>query len=160
VSAPLIPQEMLMLPNGHLTTSWRQFFTRLANGVSTTSESVTGTPYSATGTITAGQASYSFITFPDGSFRMVGTLIVSNNGTGAGALYIPLPDSAGRIFSQSVGVGSAFSVGALTGRSMQVTMGDKIGPGILHYVAISISNPDGTYPSLAATDSVYFDITF
>src|SRR4051812_28694350 len=101
------------MANGQLTTSWRRFFARLTTTVSTF-QIANVTPYAASGTITTASASYSY-GVSNGVLSVVGQASVTVNGTGAGALLIPLPTTLGRYLIQAVGSGSQFALGAITG---------------------------------------------
>jgi hypothetical protein len=145
-----IPQDNLVLPTGRISQSWQRFLALLR-----INDTVQYTPrvFASSGTITTAES--------QGRYQKVGSQIilhgfvkVTNNGTGAGTLFLVLPTGVGTVVMPTPGTG------AQGVKPIVVTMsGDPpVFPFPTIYTYLAFNNTDGTYPTV--NQIIYFSITY
>lgn len=138
------PQDNPILPTGRLSQSWQRYLQTIQSQVK---DVVAYTPLvsSTVGTIVSAIASARYQQIGKQVF-LSGSVQVTGNGTGAGALLVTLP---GGLYSPYQPAGSGTQSGA---KAMQITLDGPLGPpGNTVLTEVSITNTDGTYPTVGPT---------
>lgn len=151
-----IPQDNLVLPTGRISQSWQRFLTLLRSQIED-AQTYVPTVFATTGTITTVEARARYQKIGN-QIVLNGYVSVTDNGTGAGALFVRLPTAVALPSEQTAG--SCIQLfGTAADKLMQLSLGDQVGgfPFNPSYQSMVIKNADGTYPAIGP---IYYSIVY
>lgn len=148
-----IPQDNLVLPTGKISQSWQRFLTLLRSQIGDVAV-YTPTVFPTTGAITTASARARYKVIGD-EVVLNGSVTITNNGTGAGTLFVTLPTAIHLPREQTVG-----SCMQGSGTPLVAFLGDQIGgfPFNPSYQALAIQTTAGAYPTPGTT--IYYSIVY